>query len=88
MSLSTLNKLAELLGDKFHMSALDDYIIEDIWLENRLLTAKRTSARRELSSIRYFVEWAAKRNRNSFQQNSPLRFLLRDSIMNISLKEA
>ena len=65
MALSTLNKLKLLLGVNFNMSALDDYIIEDIWLEERLKTVERTTAKKDLSFIRSFVEWAASR-RNKF----------------------
>lgn len=64
MALSVLNNLKELLGGNFNMSELDDYIIEDIWLESRLKTVTRTTAKRDLSFIRSFVAWAADRKRN------------------------
>lgn len=63
MALSTLKKLKVLLGNNFDMSELNDYIIEDIWLEDRLISVKRTTAKRDLSFIREFVEWAADRKR-------------------------
>ncbi len=64
MALSVLNNLKLLLGENFNMSELDDYIIEDIWLEARLKTVTRTTAKRDLSFIRGFVAWAADRKRN------------------------
>ncbi len=64
MALSVLNNLRKLLGDNFSMFELDDYVIEDIWLESRLKTVSRTTAKRDLSFIRSFVEWAADRKRN------------------------
>lgn len=63
MALSVLNKLKVLLGSDFNLSALDDCIIEDIWLLDRLKTASRTTAKRDLSFIRSFVAWAADRKR-------------------------
>ncbi len=64
MALSVLNNLKLLLGEYFNMSELDDYIIEDVWLEARLKTVSRTTAKRDLSFIRSFVAWAADRKRN------------------------
>lgn len=62
-ALSTLNDLKSLLGTKFDMLELTDDIIEDRWLPYRLKTVLPNTAKRDLSFIRKFVEWAVKNPR-------------------------
>lgn len=62
-ALSTVRKLCALLGDDFDMSKLSDDVVEDRWLPNRLSDAEPTTAKRDLSHVRGFVEWAADRKR-------------------------
>jgi len=63
MALSTLNDLSEKLGADFDMSFLDDEAVEDKWLTKRLNEVAATTAKRDLSFIRAFVNWAADKKR-------------------------
>lgn len=63
MALSTLNDLAAKLGADFDMTLLDDEAIESGWLEPRLIEVAATTAKRDLSFIRAFVNWAADKKR-------------------------
>lgn len=62
-ALSTLDGLKVLFGPKFNMFELTDEIIQDKWFVNRRLTVENDTARRDLSHVRRFVEWAAFRSR-------------------------
>lgn len=62
-AMSVLEGLRQLLGSNFDMMNLNDEIIEDRWLPNRLKTVVETTAKRDLSHIRSFVNWAAHRAR-------------------------
>lgn len=62
-ALSALRKLVLLLDEDFNMSGLSDEVVEDIWLPDRLKNAVLTTARRDLSYLWGFVEWAANKKR-------------------------
>lgn len=58
MALSTLNGLSKILGNDFDVSLLDNAAIENIWLDARLKQVAETTAKRDLSFIRTFSQWA------------------------------
>lgn len=60
MALSVLNNLKLLLGAGFDMHSLTDDVIENVWLADRLKSVAETTAKRDLSFIRGFVEWSFK----------------------------
>ena len=62
-AMSVLNGLKVLLGPDFNMFELDDIVVEDIWLPYRLQSVVETTAKRDLSHIRSFVDWASHRTR-------------------------
>lgn len=62
MALSTLENLASLIGADYEMNKLDDEVIENMWLESRLTEVAETTAKRDLSFIKKFMEWASHKN--------------------------
>ena len=63
MALSTLAGLAEKLGADFDLSKLDDEVIEQVWLESRLTEVAATTAKRDLSFIKKFMDWCSDKKR-------------------------
>jgi integrase len=63
MAISTLKGLKNLLGADFDMAELVDDVIEDCWIDWRKSQVSEDSAKRDLSFIRSFVEWAADRKK-------------------------
>ena len=59
MALSTLNKLTSKLGADFDLRNLSDDVVEKYWLQPRLTEVAATTAKRDLSFIRAFVEWSS-----------------------------
>ncbi len=62
MALSTLNGLSKILGTDFDTYDLDNEIIENVWLEVRLKQVAETTAKRDLSFIRTFSQWATEKS--------------------------
>lgn len=63
MAESTLTDLSKRLGGGFNMHLLNDEIIEEKWLNARLEVIAATTAKRDLTFIRGFVDWAADKKR-------------------------
>lgn len=63
MAQSTLADLAKKLGASFNMHLLNDEAIEDKWLNPRLEIVASTTAKRDLTFIRGFVNWASDKKR-------------------------
>lgn len=63
MALSAIHHLTNLLGADFNMSNLNDEVIEDKWIDNRLKEVAKTTVKRDLSFIRSFINWGADRKR-------------------------
>ena len=63
MAESVLNGLVKDLGSDFDMSQVTDAIIEDKWLDPRLKKVARTTAKRDLTFVRGFINWASDRKR-------------------------
>ncbi len=63
MAESTLSDLAKRLGGSFNMHLLNDQIIEDKWLDPRLKNVAKTTAKRDLTFVRGFVNWASDKKR-------------------------
>ncbi|MCX7188819.1 MAG: hypothetical protein NTU92_00390, partial [Methylotenera sp.] len=61
MAISTLKGLKNLLGADFNMAELVDDVIEDCWIDWRKSQVSESSAKRVLSFIRTFSEWASDR---------------------------
>lgn len=59
MTQSTLSDLVKRLGGAFNMSELSDELIEEKWLNVRLAQVAKTTAKRDLTFIRGFVQWAS-----------------------------
>lgn len=65
MTKSTLSVLSQKLGANFNIGANDlEDEIEDKWLNVRLEQVARATVKRELSSVRGFIEFCADRKRN------------------------
>jgi integrase len=63
MALSVLNNLSKLLGPDFDASQLNDGVIEETWLPDRLTQVAKTTAKRDLTFIKSFVDWCADKKR-------------------------
>ncbi len=63
MAESTLTDLAKKLGGSFNMAMLNDEVIEEKWLNPRLEAVASTTAKRDLTFVRGFVNWAAEKKR-------------------------
>lgn len=63
MAMSTLSSLIGILGSQFDMAQINDDVIEEKWLKLRLTQVAETTAKRDLSFIRSFVEWSADKKR-------------------------
>lgn len=63
MGESVLDGLAKNLGGDFDMAQINDEVIESKWLEPRLEKVARTTAKRDLTFVRGFVNWASDKKR-------------------------
>ena len=63
MAISAIKHLQKILGDDFNMAELNDEVIEECWMQQRLKEVAQTTAKRDLSFIRSFISWGADRKR-------------------------
>lgn len=72
MAISTLNGLADLLGQDFLAYQLNDEAIENKWLPSRLKVVAKTTIKRDLSFVRSYSAWASSLSRK--HSPAPLTF--------------
>ncbi len=63
MGESVLNGLVKELGSDFDMALINDEVFESEWLEPRPNAVARATAKRDLTFIRGFVNWASDKKR-------------------------
>lgn len=63
MAFSTIKDLINALGSQFDMAEITDDVVEEKWLKPRLSKVAETTAKRDLSFIRSFIDWSADKKR-------------------------